>query len=127
MPYVTWEYYSSLYSISDVPEFERLLKLAAAKLDRYTHGRARMFEDAYREDMATPFQRLVHDQIINTVCDLMHLMQVQDESGAGTGLASVSNDGYTETYKITTAADQEVQLVSALRSGLSGTGLAGAL
>ena len=45
----------------------------------------------------------------------------------GTGIASVSNDGYSESYKVTTAQEKETQLTSVIRSGLSGTGLAGAL
>ena len=45
----------------------------------------------------------------------------------GTGITSVSNDGYSESYKVTTAQEKEAQLTSVIRSGLSGTGLAGAL
>lgn len=45
----------------------------------------------------------------------------------GTGISSVSNDGYSETYHIKTEAEMEAQMVSLIRSGLSGTGLAGAL
>ena len=54
-------------------------------------------------------------------------MNVQEASGMGTGIASVSNDGYSESYKVTTAQEKEAQLTSVIRSGLSGTGLAGAL
>ena len=52
---------------------------------------------------------------------------MQESTGMGTGVSSVSNDGYSESYKITTVAEKEVQLLSITRSGLSGTGLAGAL
>ena len=45
----------------------------------------------------------------------------------GSNLVSVSNDGYSESYKITTVAEKESQLISIARGGLSGTGLAGAL
>ncbi len=45
----------------------------------------------------------------------------------GTGVKSVTNDGYSETYNITTTAEMEEELRAIVRSGLSGTGLAGAL
>ena len=66
-------------------------------------------------------------QIQDTFCQLLSAMAVQETSGMGTGIASVSNDGYSESYKITTATEKEAQLTSVIRSGLSGTGLAGAL
>ena len=89
--------------------------------------RARKFEDTYDEASATYFQKQVHVQIQNTVCDLINALYMQESTGMGTGVSSVSNDGYSESYKITTVAEKEVQLLSITRSGLSGTGLAGAL
>lgn len=127
MPYITWEHYGSLYSEVPEEDFDRLCMKASAKLDVYTHMRAKNFEIAFDEETATDFQKLVHVQIQNTVCELMNALYVQDTSGMGTGVASVSNDGYSESYKITTAAEKEAQLLMIARSGLSGTGLAGAL
>ena len=89
--------------------------------------RAKRFEEAYDEDAATDFQQQVHVQIQDTFCQLLNTMAVQDASGMGTGIASVSNDGYSESYKVTTEQEKEEQLTSVIRSGLSGTGLAGAL
>lgn len=128
MSYITWEQYGSLYnSITDDKEFDRISKLAEIKLDTITHMRAKRFEIAYNEDMATDFQQQVHMQIRDTFCQLLNAMVVQEVSGMGTGIASVSNDGYSESYKITTAQEKEAQITSIIRSGLSGTGLAGAL
>ena len=128
MSYITWEQYGSLYNnITDVGEFERLSKLAEIKLDAITHMRAKRFEDVYSEDTATDFQQQVHMQIQDTFCQLLNTIAVQDASGMGTGIASVSNDGYSESYKVTTAQEKEEQITSVIRSGLSGTGLAGAL
>ena len=112
---------------SDETEFDRLSKLAEIKLNTITHMRAKQFEDAYSEDTATDFQKQVHAQIQDTFCQLLAAMSVQEASGMGTGIASVSNDGYSESYKVTTAQEKETQLMSVIRSGLSGTGLAGAL
>ena len=128
MSYITWEQYRSLYTnIADETEFNRLSKLAEIKLNSITHMRAKRFEDSYNEDTATDFQKQVHVQIQDTFCQLLATMSVQEASGMGTGIASVSNDGYSESYKVTTAQEKETQLTSVIRSGLSGTGLAGAL
>lgn len=127
MLYVTWEYYSSLYDTVAEGDFQRLCMKASAKLDVYTHLRTQGFEDSYEPESATPFETQVHIQIQNTTCELINLMSVQDTAGVGTGISSVSNDGYSESYKVTTQAEKEVELVSLIRQGLSGTGLAGAL
>lgn len=127
MPYITWEFYSSLYSEATEADFDKLNTKASAKLDVYTHMRARNFEAAYNEENATDFQKQVHMQIQNTVCELINAIHTQETTGMGTGIASVSNDGYSESYKLTTATEKEMQLLSIARSGLSGTGLAGAL
>lgn len=128
MSYITWEQYRSLYTnIADETEFNRLSKLAEIKLNAITHMRAKRFEGTYSEDTATDFQKQVHLQIQDTFCQLLAAMSVQEASGMGTGITSVSNDGYSESYKVTTAQEKEDQLTSVIRSGLFGTGLAGAL
>lgn len=128
MSYITWEQYRSLCNgITEETEFDRLSKLAEIKLNAITHMRAKRFEDVYSEDTATDFQKQVHLQIQDTFCQLLATINVQESSGMGTGITSVSNDGYSESYKITTAQEKESQLTSVIRSGLSGTGLAGAL
>lgn len=127
MSYIDWEYYNSLYSEVSEDEFDKLNVKAAAKLDMYTRMRAKRFEDTYNEESSTDFHKLVHIQIKNTVCELINAIHVQESTGMGTGIASVSNDGYSESYKVTTAAEKETQLLSIVRTGLSGTGLAGAL
>lgn len=127
MPYVDWEYYSSLYSEVPKDDFGRLYAKASAKLDVHTHMRAKNFVNAFDAGTASDFQKQVYTQIQNTVCELMNALYVQETSGMGTGIASVSNDGYSESYKIVTAAEKEAQLLAVTRQGLSGTGLAGAL
>lgn len=127
MPYITWEYYSSLYAEVPEKDFEKICAKASAKLDVHTHMRARNFEIAFDEETATDFQKQVHRQIQNTVCELMNALYIQETSGMGTGIASVSNDGYSEAYKITMAAEKDAQLLTIITGGLSGTGLAGAL
>ena len=127
MTYIDWEYYSSLYSEILEEDFDKLNQRAAGKLDAQTHMRAQEFVDAYDETAATPFQKRVYTQIRQTMCELVHAMYEQETSAVGKGIASVSNDGYSESYKITTQAEQEAQLCALIRNGLSGSGLVGAL
>lgn len=128
MSYITWEQYSSLYpDIGNESEFDRLSKRAEVKLNTITHMRVKKFEDTYDESTATDFQRQAHQQIMDTCCSLIGAMYQQSISGMGSGITGVSNDGYSETYRIQTADELEAQLTSVIRSGLSGTGLAGAL
>ena len=89
--------------------------------------RVRNFMAGYDADAASPFQEQVHTQIQNTVCEIINLVSVQDAAGMGAGIASVSNDGYSETYKITTQAEKDAEVIALIQQGLSGTGLAGAL
>ena len=81
----------------------------------------------YDPDAATPFQEQTYTQIQNTVCELINLVSIQDAAGMGSGIASTSNDGYSETYKVTTQAEKDAEVIALIQQGLSGTGLAGAL
>ncbi len=128
MSYIDWEYYSSLSGlVTDEQVFNRLNRRAENMVNVITHARAKQFENEYDENIATDFQKQVHEQIKNTVCDLIDSIDTQESAGMGTGVASVSNDGYTESYKITTAEEKQAQLQQIVIQGLSGTGLAGAL
>lgn len=127
MPYIDWEYYSSLFDNMTQEDFEKRYKQAEVKMNAVTHMRAMAFERAYDEEAATDFQKQIHEQIRMTMCELINAVHIHAVSEMGTGIASVSNDGYSESYKITTAAEKEAQIISIIRNGLSGTGLAGAL
>ena len=127
MLYIDWEYYNSLYDTVSEEDFDKLNAKACARLDVYTHMRARNFMAAYVHGTATPFQEQTYTQIRNTVCELINIVSVQDATGMGSGIASVSNDGYSETYKVTTQAEKDAEVIALIQQGLSGTGLAGAL
>ncbi|MCM1232347.1 MAG: hypothetical protein NC489_19675 [Ruminococcus flavefaciens] len=128
MNYITWEDYSSLYAgIPNEETFNRIMKRVKTKMDAVTHMRVSRFIGSYRKTTATDFQKQVYAQIQDTACGLADLLYTQDMSGMGTGIASVSNDGYTESYTVTTAAQKEEQQWEVIRSGLRGTGLAGVL
>ena len=127
MPYIDWEYYSSLYDNVSQNEFEKCYKLAEMQLNVFTRMRAAAFEHSYDDEKATDFQKQTHEQIRMTMCELVNAVHIHTVSEMGTGITAVSNDGYSESYKITTAAEKEAQIISIIRNGLSGTGLAGVL
>lgn len=128
MSYIDWEYYHSLFdNITSETAFNRACAKAAVYMDRCTGMRARTFVKEYDAEHASDFQKMIADAIKMTMCELINNITAQETAGMGTGISSVSNDGYSESYKITTAAEKETQLLSIVRSGLSGTGLAGAL
>lgn len=127
MTYVDWEYYSSLYDNITEAEFMALNTKASHRLDRVTHYRAEQFERRYSEESATDFERCIHSQVKDTVCELINQIHAQEVYGLGTGVVSVSNDGYSESYAVTGRKQAEEELTGIIRRGLSGTGLAGAL
>lgn len=125
---ITWEDYNSLYSgIPDEETFNRLMKRVKTRMDAITHMRVSRFVGSYRKTTATDYQKQVYEQIRGTACELADLLYVQDMSGMGTGITSVSNDGYSESYAVTTAAQKEAQQRETVLRGLRGTGLAGVL
>lgn len=127
MSFISWEDYSSM--CAEVPEeaFERLSRKAEIKMNVVTHMRAGRFLSEYDSGQATDFQKQVYGQIQATMRDLVNAVYTRETSSMGTGIASVSNDGYSETYHIKTEAEMEEQTVSLIRNGLSGTGLVSAL
>lgn len=127
MAYITWEYYSSLYENVTEEEFNILSVRAEKKINLYTHMRVTLFTDSYDEETATDFEKMVLDAIQITMCELINKMSMQEASGARDGLTSISNDGYSESYKITTQAEKEAELRAVVMAGLSGTGLVSAL
>lgn len=127
MPYVTWEHYSSLFSSVTKEGFDRLAAQAWKRMDYLTAGRVERFLKSYDEGSASDFCRRVHDAVLFTLCELVEKLYLLECSGAGSGIASVSNAGYSESYRVATESERRAELDAVIRNGLSGTGLAGAL
>lgn len=127
MSFISWEDYSLMCAEVPEEEFARQRRNAEIKINAVTHMRAGRFLSEYDSEQATDFQKQVYSQIQATMCDLVNALYTRETSGMGTGIASTSNDGYSETYHIKTETEMEVQIVSLIRNGLSGTGLVGAL
>ena len=115
---VNWEYYSSLYSnIKDDIEFKRLVAKAEKEVCAVIGPIrwATITEDTFG-----------YEQLKDCICNVINKLMENDRSGAGKGIASASNDGYSESYVIQTESQMREELQRSIRSWLSGTGLVGA-
>lgn len=114
---VSWEYYTSLYNAVDEATFKKLEPLA---------------EKEVRTIMGTPRWNSVnpshfyYEQLKDCICKLIDKLDGYEKSGVGEGLASVSNDGYSESYVVQTQAQKHAEIRTCVVEWLSGTGLVGA-
>ena len=115
---VDWEYYSSLYcKVRDDIEFNRLEAQAEREVCNVIGPIrwATITEDTFG-----------YDQLKDCICNVINKLVTNEKSGAGKGIASASNDGYSESYVIQTELQMREELQRSIRSWLSGTGLVGA-
>ena len=118
MSHVDWEYYSSLYSnVKDDIEFNRLEKHAEKEVCAVIGPIrwANITKDTFG-----------YQQLQDCICNVVNKLVENKKSGAGKGIASVSNGGYSESYVIQTESQMRTELHSLIRAWLSGTGLVGA-
>lgn len=118
--YVAYYYYDALYPMKlTEDEFDSYLPSAEAYIDLITH---------YRAAEATGYKA---ERVKQAVCAVIGEMAAQDaaKSANGARLQSVSNDGYTETYRTTSAgtAEETHAIRQTAMRWLSGTGLVSAL
>lgn len=115
---VDWEYYSSLYSnIKDDIEFDRLE--AQAEIEVCTVIGPIRWATITKDTFG-------YQQLKDCICNVINKLVENKKSGAGKGIASASNDGYSESYVIQTESQMRAELQGAIKAWLSGTGLVGA-
>lgn len=114
---VNWEYYSSLYSKVSPEDFARY-ELQAEKEVQKVIGLIRW---AHITE-----QTFGYEQLKDCICNVVNALYDADNSAQGKGIASVSNDGYSESYTVQTASQAKAELQKMIRYWLSGTGLVGA-
>jgi hypothetical protein len=114
---VTWEYYNSLYNKATQDEFVSL-EILAEKYVLSVIGYPRW--NAVRESA------FYYDQLRDCVCKVVDKLIDLNRGGAGKGLASVSNDGYSENYVVRTPSEADDEIRRCIARWLSGTGLVGA-
>lgn len=119
---MNWEDYHSRFAGSDLTEdkFAAMTNWAVRRVKRlcrpYVLKTVIENPDDYR-----------NDRLKDAVCCVINAMHEHDKSGAGAGVTSVSNDGYTESYAVTKRSDAEHELDAMAKSQLYGTGLMGAV
>ncbi len=114
---VNWEYYGSLYSKVTEENFDKA-EFQAEKEVRAVIGPirwAKITEDTFG-----------YEQLQDCICKVIDKMVDDVKSGKGKGIASASNDGYSESYVVQTEEQLRSELQSSIRAWLSGTGLVGA-
>lgn len=115
MAILTWEQYSSLHNIITENEFAAAEAKAEASV-RSVVGAVRWAN--ITED--TPFYDVLQECIANVIDYQATTKRI------GQGITSVSNDGYTESYAVTSASAAANELRSNIITWLSGTGFIGA-
>lgn len=113
----TWEYYNSLYNKASQEEFGRLEALAEKQV-QLVIGQHRW--NAIKESA------FYFDRLRDCICRVIDKLVDLNHSGAGKGISSVSNDGYSESYVVRTAEEYDNEIRTCIIRGLSGTGLVGA-
>ena len=114
---VSWEYYSSLYSAvseADFPKAEALAEKEVIRIVGLIHWGELNLDDLDSE--------LYGDQLKDCICKVVNFM-AEAPKAQGKGIASVSNDGYSESYVLQKQSDALEELGKNIRSWLSGTGI----
>lgn len=111
---VDWGHYSTLYNTINQATFDRLEPLA--------ESRVRAAIGTHRWNSINP-NAFYYNQLKDCICTVIDRLALCEKSGAGAGLASVSNDGYSESYAVRTAEEYENEIRTCIIYGLSGTGL----
>lgn len=114
---IDWEYYSSLYNKVSEENFE----VAVTKAEKEVRNVIGLIKWNYINEDTFGYE-VLKDCIANVI----EIMATNDEAGYGKGVTSVSNDGYSESYAVSSKEEVHEQLQSSIRTMLSGTGLVGA-
>lgn len=114
---VSWEYYSSFYSKvteADFPKAEALAEKEVIRIVGLIHWGELNLD--HLED------EIYGDQLMDCICKVINY-RAEAPKAQGRGVASVSNDGYSESYVLQTQSQADEELGKNIRAWLSGTGL----
>lgn len=110
---VEWSYYSSLYSkVKNETEFSKLETLAENEV-KSVIGPIRWAE--------IDSDTFGYTELKDCICKVVDFMV--DTKDQGSGVSSVNNDGYSETFTLITQSDVKNEMQKSIRQWLSGTGL----
>lgn len=119
MSLLTWERYRSLHDIVSEDKFDKAEKQAECAIRNvmgvihYTNWIA---------DNSNLTNEIYYDQLLDCICNVINYIATVGTK-AGQGVASVSNDGYSESYVLQTQSQATEELHKNIRKWLSGTGL----
>ena len=111
---VSWEYYSSLYSVVTEDQFETAEALAekeVIKVVGFIHWSELNLQ--HLED------EIYGDQLMDCICKVINY-RAEAPKAQGRGVASVSNDGYSESYVLQTQSQADEELGKNIRAGCPG-------
>ncbi len=114
---VNWEYYSSLFNKVSEDDFDKAEILAEKEVCAVI-GPIRWANITE--------QTFGYNVLKDCICKVIDRLAEDSKSGKGKGMASVSNDGYSESYVVQTEEQLRSELQSSIKAWLSGTGLVGA-
>ena len=114
---VSWEYYDSLYNKITEDDFEKAEALAEKEVKLVV---------GFPRWNVLDSEAFYYEQLQDCICNVIDKMADMKSSGAGSGISSINNDGYSESYTVQTQSQATAELQSCIRAWLSGTGLAGA-
>lgn len=114
---VNWEYYNSLFRDISENDFERYEHLAENEIKSII-GPIRwacITENTFG-----------YETLKDCICIIMNELYNADNDAGVAGIASVSNDGYTENYVTKSINELRNDRKKSIKQLLSGTGLVGA-
>lgn len=112
--YVDWEYYSSLFSQVNEDTFDSLIDRAETEMKLRTF-KFKLIAVQSTDDYYTNIQ--------NCVCEIINKLNDFDNTNAGKGIKSASNDGYSETYNNVTVTDCGTEIDSICRKWIRKLGV----
>lgn len=103
---VSWEYYNSFFP-----------KLSEDRFNQLIYRAERMVMKRLNTDQLTEEQE---KEVMDCVCNVVNQLDVYERSS---GLASISNDGYSKSFATSTSDEQKQSIDSIIEEWLGDTGL----
>ncbi len=113
---VDWEYYSSHFDKKVTEDTFDIAEERAEDEVKLVIGWIRFAE--------IDSEAFYYEQLKKCICNAIN--KSAEQGASGKGIASVSNDGYSESYTIQTETQAIAELQGCIKHWLSGTGLVGA-
>lgn len=121
MPLINFYYYNTRFPEVDQETFLKLINEAEWEV---TKNIPKYIMDELDLSDNSDFRYI---RLKDCICKCLNFLNDNKDNPANMGINSVSNDGYSEAYSITSKSDLQRELTSNIKLWLSGTGLIRAL